>query len=171
MLAEGANPAAHQRRIRRMMCRLKGPPGSSAIAGDRSTLCRRTEPARVCLAFHSCLGILVAWIGAADDAAARIGDCLVRSDQRRPGATESPASRKIAKYRQLALTIRQVGPAPTRTRPVSAAFRPHPQNRQQHRRRHPHRHRRRRQEPRRPGSRQGRHRRGHRDRLSIPTTP
>jgi hypothetical protein len=30
-----------------------------------------------------------------------------------PDATESPASRKIAKYRQLALMIRQVDPAPT----------------------------------------------------------
>jgi hypothetical protein len=30
-----------------------------------------------------------------------------------PDATGSPGSRKLAKYRQLALTIRQVGPAPT----------------------------------------------------------
>ena len=45
------------------------------------------------------------------------------------------------------------------------------QNRQQHLHRRPDRHRRRRQEPRRPRLRQGRHRRGHRDRLSIPATP
>ena len=44
-------------------------------------------------------------------------------------------------------------------------------HRQQHRHRRPDRHRRRRQEPRRPRFRQGRNRRGHRDRLSIPATP
>ena len=44
-------------------------------------------------------------------------------------------------------------------------------HRQQHRHRRTDRHRRRRQEPRRPRLRQGRHRRGHRDRLSITTTP
>ena len=44
-------------------------------------------------------------------------------------------------------------------------------HRQQHLHRRPDRHRRRRQEPRRPRLRQGRHRRGHRDRLSTPATP
>ena len=44
-------------------------------------------------------------------------------------------------------------------------------HRQQHLHRRPDRHRRRRQEPRRPRLRQGRNRRGHRDRLSIPATP
>lgn len=44
---EGANPAAHQRRIRRMTCRLK----DRLVVRDRgvrSTLCRRTERARAC---------------------------------------------------------------------------------------------------------------------------
>jgi hypothetical protein len=80
----------------------------------------------------------------------------------RPGSADLPAANEHVNVSCLRRRHRPLIP----TRPPRQA-----QNRQQHRHRRPDRHRGHRQEPRRPRLRQGRHRRGHSDRLSITATP